>query len=56
MRPLGGVFFGHIGDILGRKIALTISIVGMGISTICIGIMPTYSQIGILAPILLILI
>ena len=56
MRPLGGVFFGHIGDIFGRKIALTISIVGMGISTICIGIMPVYSQIGILAPILLILI
>ena len=56
MRPLGGVFFGHIGDIFGRKIALTISIIGMAISTICIGIMPIYSQIGILAPILLTLI
>ena len=53
MRPLGGVVFGHIGDIFGRKIALTISIVGMGMSTLCIGIMPGYAQIGVLAPILL---
>jgi MFS transporter, MHS family, proline/betaine transporter len=53
MRPLGGVVFGHIGDIFGRKIALTISIVGMGMSTLCIGIMPAYAQIGVLAPILL---
>ncbi len=53
MRPLGGVVFGHIGDIFGRKMALTISIIGMGASTLCIGIMPTYDQIGIFAPILL---
>ena len=53
MRPLGGIVFGHIGDIFGRKIALTISIVGMGMSTLCIGIMPGYAQIGVLAPILL---
>jgi MHS family proline/betaine transporter-like MFS transporter len=53
MRPLGGVVFGHIGDIFGRKVALTISIVGMGVSTLCIGIMPAYAQIGVLAPILL---
>ena len=53
MRPLGGIFFGHIGDVFGRKIALTISIIGMGISTLCIGLMPSYSQIGMLAPILL---
>jgi MHS family proline/betaine transporter-like MFS transporter len=53
MRPLGGVVFGHIGDIFGRKIALTISIVGMGMSTLCIGIMPAYAQIGVIAPILL---
>ena len=53
MRPLGGIVFGHIGDIFGRKIALTISIVGMGMSTLCIGIMPAYAQIGVLAPILL---
>lgn len=53
MRPLGGIIFGHIGDILGRKISLTISIIGMGISTLIIGIMPTYQQIGIIAPVLL---
>lgn len=53
IRPLGGVVFGHIGDIFGRKLALTISIIGMGMSTLCIGIMPSYDQIGVLAPILL---
>jgi MFS transporter, MHS family, proline/betaine transporter len=56
MRPLGGYVFGHIGDRVGRKVALTISIVGMAICTFFIGILPTYAQIGLLAPILLILI
>lgn len=56
MRPLGGAFFGHIGDKLGRKIALTTSILGMALCTLLIGLLPTYEQIGILAPILLILI
>jgi MHS family proline/betaine transporter-like MFS transporter len=53
MRPLGGVIFGHIGDKFGRKSALTISIIGMGLSTFLMGGLPSYAQIGIAAPILL---
>lgn len=53
MRPVGAVFFGIIGDRYGRKISLTIAILTMAIPTACIGLLPTYAQIGILAPILL---
>lgn len=56
MRPLGGIIFGHIGDRFGRKVALTTSIIGMAIATLCIGSLPQYSHIGIFAPILLIII
>ncbi|ASN86921.1 MFS transporter [Pectobacterium versatile] len=55
-RPLGGVVFGHIGDKVGRKKALVITILIVGLGTFCIGILPTYEKIGIWAPILLILI
>ena len=54
MRPIGGVIFGHIGDQYGRKTALKFSIIGMGIATLCLGILPTYKQIGVIAPIILI--
>lgn len=50
MRPLGGLVFGHIGDRIGRRRALTISSLMMGIPTALIGFMPTYAQIGLLAP------
>lgn len=56
MRPLGGIFFGHIGDKIGRKAALTTSILGMALCTFCIGLLPSYEQVGILAPILLVII
>ncbi len=56
MRPVGGVFFGHIGDRLGRKTALTISVIGMAIATLCIALLPGYKEIGIMAPILLVVI
>lgn len=53
MRPLGGVIFGHIGDKIGRKKALLWSIYLMAIPTTLIGLLPTYEQIGWLAPLLL---
>lgn len=56
MRPLGGIIFGHIGDKIGRKDALLWSIYLMAIPTTLIGILPTYNQIGWLAPLLLTLI
>jgi len=55
MRPLGGVFFGYIGDKFGRKKALILSIFMMAIPTVLIGLMPTYEQIGIYAALLLVL-
>lgn len=56
MRPLGGLFFGHIGDKLGRKVALRLSISGMAVSTMSIALLPGYETIGIVAPILLVLV
>lgn len=55
-RPLGAILFGYIGDRFGRRIALVIAILMMAIPTGCIGLLPTYEQIGVLAPVLLTLI
>lgn len=55
-RPLGGYIFGLIGDNLGRKTALTASILLMAVPTAIIGILPTYNSIGLFAPIAMILI
>lgn len=54
VRPLGGIIFGHVGDRLGRKPALTITLILMGVATVLVGCMPSYNTIGITAPILLI--
>ena len=52
-RPVGGIIFGHFGDRVGRKQMLIISLVGMGLATLLMGLLPGYAQIGIAAPILL---
>src|SRR6185437_6695974 len=54
-RPLGGVIFGHFGDKIGRKSMLVITLLLMGVATFLIGLVPTYAQIGVAAPILLLL-
>jgi len=54
-RPLGAAIFGHFGDRVGRKAMLAMTIVIMGLGTFLIGLLPTYDQIGIAAPILLVL-
>ncbi|WP_327103684.1 MFS transporter [Nonomuraea glycinis] len=54
-RPLGGVIFGHFGDRLGRKRMLVMTMTLMGVASFLIGLLPTYAQIGALAPIALIL-
>ena len=54
-RPLGAIVAGHLGDRLGRKLVLIITLVGMGGATVLIGLLPGYAAIGIWAPILLIL-
>ncbi|XWN29668.1 MAG: MFS transporter [Devosia sp.] len=55
-RPIGSIIFGHIGDRMGRKPALLISVVLMGLGSVAIGVLPTHEQIGMAAPILLVLI
>ena len=53
-RPVGGVVFGHFGDRVGRKAALVTAMMMMGVATTLIGLLPSYAQIGPLAPVLLI--
>ncbi|WP_032402053.1 MFS transporter [Rhodococcoides fascians] len=55
VRPIGGVVFGHFGDRIGRKKTLALSMLIMGVATALMGVLPTAEQIGILAPVLLLL-
>lgn len=55
-RPLGSVIFGHVGDRIGRKTALIVSVVMMGVASLAIAVLPTYQTIGLAAPAILVLI
>jgi MFS family permease len=54
VRPFGAAFFGRIGDLIGRKFTFLVTISVMGVSTALVGLLPTFAQIGILAPIILV--
>jgi MFS family permease len=54
-RPLGGVLFGRLGDVIGRKKILVITLLLVGIATFLVGLLPTYAEAGIVAPVLLVL-
>jgi MHS family shikimate/dehydroshikimate transporter-like MFS transporter len=53
-RPIGGIVFGHYGDKIGRKSMLVTTLMLMGVATVLIGLLPTYDQIGVAAPVLLV--
>jgi len=53
-RPIGGAIFGHFGDRIGRKVMLMITMAIMALGTFAVGCLPTYQQIGVWAPILLV--
>jgi MHS family proline/betaine transporter-like MFS transporter len=55
MRPVGAIVFGHVGDLLGRKRALMLSVMMMAVPTFLVGMLPTHAQIGLAAPALIVL-
>ena len=55
VRPIGGALIGHIGDTYGRRTALTVSVVAMAVPTFLMGILPGYDQLGLAAPVILVI-
>src|SRR5437870_679434 len=55
VRPFGALFFGRIGDLVGRKYTFLVTITVMGLATVLVGFLPTYATIGVVAPSLLVL-
>ena len=55
VRPLGGLVFGRIGDLVGRQRAMLLSVMAMAIPTVFMGLLPTYGMIGVAAPVLLVM-
>ena len=55
VRPLGALVFGHLGDLVGRKYTFLITMAAMGLATACIGLLPTYASMGLVATVLLVL-
>lgn len=55
VRPFGALVFGRVGDLVGRKYAFLVTLLMMGLSTAAIGFLPTYSQVGVVAPIMLVI-
>ncbi|MEV4604655.1 MFS transporter [Amycolatopsis sp. NPDC049253] len=56
IRPIGGIVFGWVGDRFGRKRALLVTVVGIGLANTAIGVLPTYATVGVLAPVLLLVV
>ncbi len=54
VRPLGGIFFGALGDRIGRQKTLALVIILVSVATLCVGLLPSYASIGLLAPVLLV--
>ncbi|MFD7130850.1 MFS transporter [Streptomyces sp. NPDC059894] len=53
-RPLGGIVLGHFGDKVGRKKIMVLTLLMMGVSSLAVGVLPTYEQVGVVAPLLLV--
>ena len=53
-RPFGGILFGRLGDLRGRRYVLVVTLLIMGVTTTAVGLLPTYESAGVLAPILLV--